>query len=462
MDSDVLIEVRNLSKSYRIFSNPQDRLKQKFFKSKQYYKDFWALKDINFDIRRGETFGIIGVNGSGKSTLLQILAGIFPPTEGYVNVNGKIAALLELGSGFNPEFTGRDNILVNASVLGLKQDEIQKRMESIISFADIGEFIDQPVKTYSSGMFVRLAFAVSTSVDAQVLLVDEALAVGDIFFRQKCYEQLNKLREQGTAIVLVSHSMGEIEQFCQHTLLLDAGESKFIGDSVTAVKKYYLVAQEKNKKNNTFFVNPENQSDSIEPDNVIESEWVNEECFLSIDIKDQVRNEYAQLEKVGVTDIEGNSTLVFYHGQEVVFHYEFLILKDITTPIGGVVLFSDKMVIVHGKNTLQMDTCVPNCVFTGDRLRFSQTIKLDIQAGEYTFEVGLAILANCDYKSRKYMSSEILDEKITRISHISNLGPIIVLLNPETGFTLLDHYGVANLPGSCKCFIKKGNNQNNV
>lgn len=193
MSSDVAISVQNLSKCYRIYDRPQDRFNEMIvpclqkaigMKPHHYGREFWALKDVFFEVKKGETFGIIGKNGSGKSTLLQLIAGILEPTSGDLNVNGRIAALLELGSGFNPEFSGKENVFLNAGILGLTQEETESRYQKIIEFADIGEFIDQPVKTYSSGMMVRLAFAVQASVDASIVIIDEALAVGDIFFRQ--------------------------------------------------------------------------------------------------------------------------------------------------------------------------------------------------------------------------------------------------------------------------------------
>jgi lipopolysaccharide transport system ATP-binding protein len=242
---EAAIEARRVGKMYRIYDRPQDRLKQMLFSGlgHRYGHEFWALRSASLDVRRGERIGIIGRNGSGKSTLRQIIAGTLAPTEGEVLVGGRVAALLELGSGFNPEFTGRENVLMNGAILGLTGREMEARLDEIAAFADIGEFLDQPVKVYSSGMFVRLAFAVASSVDADVLLIDEALAVGDVFFQQNCYRRLESLREHGVAVILVSHSMADIEQFCQRALLLDKGEVAFAGPASEAVKRYYLLEQ---------------------------------------------------------------------------------------------------------------------------------------------------------------------------------------------------------------------------
>lgn len=231
MSSDIAIKVDNLSKCYQIYDSPHDRLKQfvipRFQRltlqtPKHYFHEFWALKDISFEIKRGETVGIIGRNGSGKSTLLQMICGTLTPTGGGVETSGRIAALLELGSGFNPEFTGRENVYMNGTVLGLRREEIDSRFDEIVAFADIGDFIEQPVKTYSSGMVVRLAFAVIAHVDADILVVDEALSVGDAFFVQKCMRFLREFMETGT-VLFVSHDTGAVLNLCQSAILLQDG-----------------------------------------------------------------------------------------------------------------------------------------------------------------------------------------------------------------------------------------------
>lgn len=236
-DPNIAILVNGVSKCYLIYDRPQDRLKQaiagrvhsaaKLFSpgrsAPAYYREFWALRDVSFSIRRGEAVGIVGRNGSGKSTLLQIIAGTLTPTTGTVEVNGSVAALLELGSGFSPEFTGRENVYLNASLLGLSKEETDARFEEIAAFADIGSFIDQPVKTYSSGMMVRLAFAVQTAVDPQILIIDEALAVGDMFFQAKCMARLRHLMSKGVTILFVSHDIGTVRQLCSEALYLNQG-----------------------------------------------------------------------------------------------------------------------------------------------------------------------------------------------------------------------------------------------
>lgn len=233
MSDDIAIKVENLSKCYHIYDQPRDRLKQMILprlqravgiQPKQYYREFWALKDVTFEVKRGETVGIIGRNGSGKSTLLQMICGTLNPTSGNIQTNGRIAALLELGSGFNPEFTGRENVYLNAAVLGLTKEETDQRFDEIADFAEIGDFIEQPVKTYSSGMMVRLAFAVAINVEPQILVVDEALSVGDELFQRKCFSRIEAIRANGATILFVSHSGSQIVELCDLVILLDVGE----------------------------------------------------------------------------------------------------------------------------------------------------------------------------------------------------------------------------------------------
>lgn len=257
--NDMAIRVEGLSKCYEIYVNPRDRLKQFVMPrlqrmagqvSKQYFREFWALKDVSFEIKKGETVGIIGRNGSGKSTLLQMICGTLNPTSGSIQTNGRIAALLELGSGFNPEFTGRENVYMNASVLGLSKGEIDARFDEIAAFADIGEFIEQSVKTYSSGMYARLAFSIAINVDPEILIVDEALAVGDARFVAKCMRRIKDIQDCGASILFVSHDVGSVRTLCERALWLDKGFLVEQGDVFTVTGRFteYMFRDEKNEQ----------------------------------------------------------------------------------------------------------------------------------------------------------------------------------------------------------------------
>jgi len=240
------VEFQGVSKSYAIYDQPGDRLKELLsFHRIKAHKDFWALHDVSFEAKRGETFCIVGENGSGKSTLLQIVAGILQPTSGMAAVHGRVSALLELGAGFNPEFTGRDNVYLNGAILGLSKRQIDERFAEIASFAEVGEFLDQPVKTYSSGMVVRLAFAVAIHVDPEVLLVDEALAVGDIYFRQRCMRKVHELRARGVTILFVSHAVSDVKALGDRVLWLDHGRVRELGEPDRVIAKYLAAMTDK-------------------------------------------------------------------------------------------------------------------------------------------------------------------------------------------------------------------------
>lgn len=244
-DSDLVIDVRRISKAYRVYARPVDRFKQAFaWGRRQYFREFMALDDVSLQVRRGEMVGIIGRNGSGKSTLLQIIAGTLTATTGEVAVNGRVAALLELGSGFDHEATGVENIYMNGALLGLSREQIQRRYDDIVAFADIGEFVSQPVKTYSSGMIVRLAFAVSAHVDARVLIVDEALAVGDAVFQAKCFRRIEQLQRDGVTILLATHDMSAVQTLCKYALLLEHGRVLKWGPAKAVADEYYRRVQE--------------------------------------------------------------------------------------------------------------------------------------------------------------------------------------------------------------------------
>ncbi|MEI7993671.1 MAG: ABC transporter ATP-binding protein [Methylococcaceae bacterium] len=463
--TDIVIDVRNLSKRYEIYTTPRDRLKQlvlprlhqavnragvalriaKHRTPPHYFREFWALKNVSFQVRRGETFGIIGRNGSGKSTLLQILAGTLAQTSGEVSVKGRIAALLELGSGFNPDYTGRENVFLNARILGLTQKEIEARYDQIVDFADIGEFIDQPVKTYSSGMFVRLAFAVQAHIDASIVIIDEALAVGDVFFRQKCYARLEQLRESGAAILLVSHSMPEIEQYCERAILLDHGTQRFIGPSSDAAKHYYLLHQAGkrvvDRQPTQTASRPASDSCSL----VIVRPP--QEAFIDLSNKSQVSNGQARCIGIALCNEAGQPWNNFRQGDLAVFYSEYLLTEDIGVPICGILIKNDRGVIVHGKNSWQIENDVPETLGAGSKVVCRHEIKLDIGLGEYLFEIGLVSISNNIWADRADISHEEMEARSTRICHIANAGSFSVGFGMKNGIPVLTHHGIADLPG---------------
>jgi lipopolysaccharide transport system ATP-binding protein len=441
------VEVRDLGKMYRIYRRPQDRLKQMLMAriGRQYGREFWALRHVSFDVGRGESIGIIGRNGSGKSTLLQIITGILTPTEGEVRVSGRVAALLELGSGFNPEFTGRENAVMNGVILGIPAREMESRLDEIAAFADIGQFFDQPVKLYSSGMFLRLAFAVATSLDADILVIDEALAVGDVFFQQKCYRRLEALRDSGVSVLLVSHTMADVEHFCRRALVLDAGAGAFVGPAAEGVRRYYLLDQAARAREPA---PAPSAPPPAPPPEAPPAEWPPAGAFIDISEVPQVSSGGARCTGVAICDAHGRPCTAFAQGERASFFYEFELLKDIEVPIGGLMIYNQKAVLVYGKNTIQSEAEVPPVVHAGSRVRFRHDIDLRVAPEEYSFEVGLATMSRQHFEDRALSSDAALHAQIVRLCHLPTAGRFTVVFPAQA--IRLGHYGVADLRSGCE------------
>lgn len=455
--NDIAISVKNLSKRYEIYDKPGDRLKQfllpkiqhLFYKNpKKYFRDFWALKEVSFEVKKGETVGIIGKNGSGKSTLLQLICGTLAPTTGEVKTFGRIAALLELGSGFNPDFTGRENVYLNGAVLGLTKAEIEDRFEAIEAFADIGDFIDQPVKTYSSGMYVRLAFAVQVHIDASIVIIDEALAVGDIFFQQKCFSRLEELRKSGVAILFVSHGMTTVEQFCDRAVFLDHGRSIFVGPAIEATKLFYIHNQPSLKKIEVSQGGLSEQK-KIEPKkNDHELFWPNNQDFNDMQKQPQIGTGSARLVRYVICDESGNPCNHFEQSSRAFFYYEFELKESIGVPLGGIVLQNARGINVHGKGSLEYAIRAPEETPANSFVRCIQAIELNLEVGEYTFELGLASIDAESYKNMELMDHDKVFSKIHRLCHVPQAGIISVGYRQVHADSQLTHHGIADLPGT--------------
>lgn len=354
MSSEIAIKVEGLSKCYQIYERPQDRLKQFIFPrlqrlvglpSKQYYKEFWALRDVSFEIKKGETVGIIGRNGSGKSTLLQMICGTLNPTTGSITTQGRIAALLELGSGFNPEFTGRENIYMNAAVLGMSVNETNARYDKIVEFADIGNFIEQPVKTYSSGMMVRLAFSVAIHVEPDVLIIDEALSVGDAYFQAKCAKMIQGIIAAGSTVLFVSHDTASVKSLCSRALLLNSGSSQYLGDVNTAVEKYYSALIESQRIARA----PEETAKKVSE---AASDFTDgAEYFQSMASFQRIQNGVAEFINVALLNEHGQIIDAVDFGQKVVLRQIIQIHKSVPT-LGLAYHIRDK----NGQDIIYSDT----------------------------------------------------------------------------------------------------------
>ncbi len=331
------IAVRDLGKCYRIYDRPQDRLKQALrLRGKQYFREFWALRGVNLEVRRGEMTGIVGRNGSGKSTLLQLICGILTPTCGSIEVQGRVAALLELGAGFNPEFTGRENVFMNGAILGLTHAEVAERFDEIVAFSELRDFIDRPVKTYSSGMFVRLAFAVATSCQPDILIVDEALAVGDEAFQRKCFSRLERLRERGGTVLFVSHSAATVLQLCNSAFLLDQGELLLSGGPRKVITAYHKLihsppewtkqAREEIARGRSIAAGREGASDAVPAPDVARESSHSLQAGYDPHLKSKSCTEYsasgAQISQAGISTLTGEPVNQLVPREEYVLRYK--------------------------------------------------------------------------------------------------------------------------------------------
>lgn len=387
MAEETSISLRNISKVYRQYSQPVDRLKEILLPHKPRAEEFWALRDINLDIPRGETVGVIGRNGSGKSTLLQVIAGTLTPTAGHLQVNGRVSALLELGSGFNPEFTGRQNVFFNGRILGLSQDEIESRFDEIAAFADIGGFIDQPVKTYSSGMFVRLAFAVAVNVDPTILIVDEALAVGDIYFQQKCFEKIRQLKESGNTLLFVSHDASAIYKLCSRAILLEHGQltldsrPRQVIDLYEA-KMWQVLDQDPESLDVNLIYGTDRPTGNLDAEDVLDG--------MPEEVEEvQLHRPDVTIQSVMLLDVDGQSIETPVIDQPVRLGVKLQFHRDFEDPHVGFKIRDRTGLDLFAINTQGMHQTLGSVV-AGESLEVTFDFCLHLIEGEYTVTLGIA------------------------------------------------------------------------
>ncbi len=372
MEDSIAIHVDNISKIYKLYNKPTDRLRESLgLTRKTLSKDHPALSHVSFDVHKGETVGIIGVNGSGKSTILKIITGVVTPTEGSVSVDGRISALLELGAGFNMEYTGMENIYLNGAMLGFTDEEIEQQLPQILAFADIGDFINQPVKTYSSGMFVRLAFALAINIDPEILIVDEALSVGDVFFQAKCYHKFEEFKENGKTILFVSHDLSSISKYCDRVIVLNAGRIVDQGKPKEMVDLYkrLLVHQEGD------------QTPSAAEETAVwkDSMEVNPDLL-------EYGEKQAEIIDFAVADSRGMMTNTIEKGSLCSFKMRIRFHQDLQEPIAAFTIKDRKGTEITGTNTMIEKINLPGTAGTVAEVEFSQ--QMNLQSGTYLISFG--------------------------------------------------------------------------
>lgn len=386
---EIAIKVEDLTKIYKLYDKPTDRLKESlgFSRNKVLSRDHYALQHVSFDVKKGETIGIIGTNGSGKSTILKIITGVLNPTGGNLTVNGRISALLELGAGFNMEYTGIENIYLNGTMIGFTREEIEKKIDDILEFADIGEFIYQPVKTYSSGMFVRLAFAVAINIEPEILIVDEALSVGDVFFQTKCYRKFEDFKKMGKTILLVSHDLSSISKYCDRVILLNKGKKLAEGVPKQMVDMYKKVLV------NQLDLDDQGKLTEVVPEKktVLAADIENqEEWSPSFDVNPHI-NEYgdkkAEIIGFNILDEKGLSSNTIEKGSTCTIKMRVKFHDKINDPIYAFTITDLKGTDVTGTNSLFEKVNVQS-KGPGEYQEIAFTQRMDMQGGEYMLSLG--------------------------------------------------------------------------
>jgi|tagenome__1003787_1003787.scaffolds.fasta_scaffold20988101_5 lipopolysaccharide transport system ATP-binding protein len=401
MSSDCAIQVDGLGKAYLIFRRPEDRLRQMIFRRRRYFEEYWALRDVGLTVRKGEAVAIIGRNGSGKSTFLQLVCGTLTPTTGTVRVKGRVAALLELGAGFNPEFTGRENVYLSASVLGLGNEEIESRFDAIANFAAIGDFMEQPVKLYSSGMYARLAFAVVAHVDPDILIVDEILAVGDAAFTQKCMRFIRRFLDRGT-LLFVSHDVSSVLSLCERAVWLEAGGVRESGPAKDVCTSY-IAAIEGEKESDSAFRIGGTRKTPPSPRELDPVRDVREGKFRELGIVPQAEVFHfdpdapwfgcrgASIEDVRMTDLDGRPLQSFTGGEDIVLRVNAIAHEDVRHPIVGFMVKDRLGQIVFGDNTFLSRSNVELGAPAGSRIVAGFEFRVPyLPAGDYAVAAAIA------------------------------------------------------------------------
>jgi lipopolysaccharide transport system ATP-binding protein len=455
---DNLLKLDRVSKSYRLWHRPHDRLLYgvwnqvpPFFpksirefaarRKARLGTEVFGLSEVSLSIKRGKSVGIIGVNGSGKSTLLQLIAGVLQPTTGKVQVEAKrVTALLELGSGFDPNFTGRENVLLHGSLLGLTEEENRARLPEVIAFSEIGEYFENPVKTYSSGMVMRLAFASSITVHADLLIVDEALSVGDVFFQQKCYHKIRDLVKGGVTILLVSHDMRSVGEFCEEALLLDKGKIAFFGDTIQAINQYYTISRT--------YVRPSSSSGGALKDSgrkvtsqsgIHQLEPIPEWC------NSPRKDGAATFLGFALLDQSGASTNFFWQGDWLRLIFEVGVASDLENITTGVLLRDDRGTFLHGKYDFQLDPMKLRSCKKGDVFRVSYAVRLDLNAGYYTLSLAMLSIPPQAIRDGK-LSFADFDQHHMNVCGTDAIASFTVSFHSDRPGSNFSHFGTFDLP----------------
>ncbi len=458
MSDEVVLRVDHLGKRFKLYRTPWHRaLEWASLGQRTYHTDFWAIRDISFEVRRGQFFGIIGVNGAGKSTLLKIISGALDPTTGSYQTHSQFFPLLGLGVDLNVSLTGRENVLTNAQLLELPPHYAQERMAEIADFAELGDFFDRPVSTYSTGMRMRLAFAMFAFLETDLLILDEVMAVGDIFFQQKCYARLNELIARNTAIILVTHDLTAIQQYCHEVIVLHEGAKIFQGRADEAVKKFVQARGTRTAKSAALTVKPEDAPLDLRQlkTGAPRFTWPTDEVFLITSLANRPDSRPARFIRAAVCDQHDQPCQVFRQGETAVFYYEFMVEQAIGAPIGSLEISNAYNLLLHSKTSLQHQIEVPAGAPGGSRVRVRQVVQMNLAPGDYVFSLGLLTLHPDLYANLANLSQQDLNEKTIWLNRVEQAGALVVTPGLGLGMAVL-HGGLCDLPGECQIEVNPG------
>ncbi|MDY6950467.1 MAG: ABC transporter ATP-binding protein [Thermodesulfobacteriota bacterium] len=449
---DIALRASGLGKCFKIYSNPWHRaIEWGSLGKRSFHQPFWALTDISFVLKRGEFLGIIGLNGAGKSTLLKILSGVLQQTTGSYQINGKVLSMLDLWADFNPYLSGRRNIIRGADLFGFPEGYVHDRLEQIREFAELGAFFDRPVRLYSQGMVMRLAFSMFAFLECDVLILDEILAVGDIFFRQKCHARLEELIGQGTAVILVTHQIDALQHYCNQIVLLHRGGVLYQGKPREAIHQFYRLRISETPVPKRRLPQCQDRNDKAgEHGDIL---WPADDVLTSVPADSQ--DGVAQVTRLALCTSDNEPGTHFAQGERVHFFVEFHVGQNIGVPIARITIYNIFNVMVHGKDTFQHELAIPQQVYSGQWLRLHQSMTLNLEPGEYTFRVLLAAMSPDDYNRVDNIPDDDVPAKYEVLCNMRQAGFFVLTPRKGKGMKGL-HWGICDLPGDCQLEVVEG------
>lgn len=455
MKENNVLEVSGISKRFKIYSNPLNILREwALFGKRMFHRDFWALRDVSFEVKEGEFVGIIGPNGAGKSTILRVITDVLNPTSGTYESRGRVLSILELTGGTDKDLTGRENVIRTGQLMGFPDGYVQERMERIKEFSELGDFFEQPLRTYSTGMKTRLSFSMFAFMDMDVLILDEVLAVGDIFFKVKCFARLAELIEQKTSILLVTHSMGVVQRYCNRVIVLNEGKKVFDGDPLEATRVYLQVRGEK-RADAIKELEMDEEGEMFDQvaarptfanQSGVEISWPSDDAFRFTSFSKLSGKARANLLRLAVLNDRGEPESMFKQGDRLHIYYEFQMKQDIEMPVLSAEIRDPLNLLVHAKSSIQNRTNAPSAVGRGDVVRYHQVIKLGIAPGNYVFNLECTTVPGGSSLTLEKLGHAAAKDEISRVWRLD--GAFAISISPRHGEELeLLHGGLCDLPG---------------